>query len=196
MSNFVLQIDYFVMSQFLRSEDIVAYNLSTKIFGLTLFIYVSVLTALWPLFSEAIAQGNWAMVRSHTRKYLGIGMGWMLVSTIFLIGLMPKAIQLLAPRETIVIPMMLILLLGAYNLLRVWTDTFAMILLSMSDLTLLWMITPLQAFISVASQWYLAQLFGLYGILLGLILSFVLTASWILPWAVHRHYQKYATLKT
>lgn len=194
MANLVLQIDYIIMSQLLKSEDIVAYNLSTKIFGLALFIYVSVLTALWPVFSEAIAKGNWAMVRSHTGRYLGIGLGFMSASTTLLVWLMPRGIQFLAPNETVVIPITFILLLGVYQLLRVWTDTFAMILLSMSDLRPLWIISPLQALVSVISQWYLAQLFGLYGIVLGLILSFVLTASWALPFAVHKHYRKYTVI--
>lgn len=189
MAALVLQIDYLVMSQFLNPHDIVAYNVSTKIFGLVLFMYVSVLTALWPVFSEAIARGNWAMVRSHTRKYLEFGLGFVLVSTILLVWLMPKAIQLLVPNETVVIPVMFILLLGVYQLLRVWTDTFAMILQSMSDLKPLWIFVPIQALLSVVLQWTLVPVFGLYGILFGLVGSFVLTVTWALPLAVRRHYR-------
>lgn len=192
MANLVLQIDYLVMSQLLKPEDIVAYNLSTKIFGLAFFIYASLLTSLWPTFSEAIAQGNWATVKNHTRKYLWIGLGFMLLVTAVLAWIMPAAIHLLAPNEIIVIPVVFIVLLGAYQLIRVWTDTFAMILMSMSNIRPLWLTSPVQALLSISLQWYLAQSIGIYGIVIGLILSFLLTASWALPFAVHKHYSNVA----
>jgi len=193
MSNLVLQIDYLVMSQLLKPEDIVAYNLSTKIFGLGFFIYASLLTSLWPAFSEAIAQGNWATVKSHTRKYLWIGLFFMVLVTAVLSLTMPTAIHLLAPNETIVIPVIFIISLGAYHLVRVWTDTFAMILMSMSDIKPLWLTSPVQALLSISLQWYLAQSMGIYGIVAGLILSFLLTAAWTLPFAVRKRYRKMAS---
>lgn len=190
MANLVLQIDYIVMSQLLTPENIVAYNLSTKIFGLAFFVYSSLLTSLWPAFSEAIARGDWIMVKDYSRKYLSIGLAFMTLVTSALVWLMPTAIGLLAPNQTIVIPMLFILLLGIYQLIRVWTDTFAMILMSMSDVMPLWMTSPIQALFSISLQWYLAQAIGLYGIVIGLILSFLLTASWVLPFAVNKHYCK------
>ncbi|HUX65240.1 MATE family efflux transporter [Sulfuricella sp.] len=191
MTSLSLQIDYLVISQFLKPADIVVYNLSTRISWFILFIYISALTALWPVFSEAIAQGNWVVVRRLTRKYLEIGLGFTLICSLLLVWLMPMAVQVLAPNETIVIPVMFILLLGIYQLLRVWTDTFAMILQSMSELKPLWIAGPIQAFLSVVSQWYLAQSLGLYGIILGNTLSFALTSSWLLPLAVNAHYKKH-----
>lgn len=188
-----LQIDYLVISQFLKPEDIVIYNLSTRISWFILFMYVSALTALWPVFSEAIALGDWFLVKVLTKKYLGIGLGFTLASSISLVWLMPIAVKILAPNEIIIIPVMFILLLGIYQLVRVWTDTFTMILQSMSDLKPLWIIGPSQAILSVALQWYLAQALGLYGIILGNIVSFALTSAWFLPRAVFMHYKTHAS---
>lgn len=194
MTSLALQIDYLVISQFLKPEDIVIYNLSTRVSGLVFFFYVSALTALWPVFSEAIAQGNWAIVRGLTRKYLGIGLGYTLVSSLLLVWLMPKAVQILAPQETIIIPVIFILLLGLYQLLRVWTDTFAMILQSMNDLKPFWITGPIQTLLSVILQWNLAQWLGLYGIIFANILAFALTSAWFLPLAVKKHYKTYIRL--
>ena len=195
MTSLSLQIDYLVISQFLKPEDIVIYNLSTRISWFVFFLYVSALTALWPLFSVAIVQGNWDLVRGLTRKYLGIGLGFTLVSSLLLVWLMPKVVNILSPNEVIVVPVMFILLLGLYQLLRVWTDTFAMILQSMSDLKPLWIAAPIQALLSVLSQWYLVQSFGLYGIILGNTLAFALTSSWLLPLAVNNHYKKHKIIQ-
>ena len=189
MAAAVLQIDYVVMSQFLKAYDITVYNISTKVFGLAFFIYGAVLAALWPIFSEEIANQNWKIVKARMKKYLSLGLGFMALSTLSLIWLMPVAVHILAPMEQLVVPLALIVFLGIYYMVRVWTDTFAMILQSMSDLRPFWIYVPIQAVISVALQWTLAPVFGLYGILLGLLASFVLTVSWALPLAVRRHYR-------
>jgi len=195
MTSVALQIDYLVISQFLKPEDIVVYNLSTRISWLVLFIYVAALTALWPVFSEAIELGKWEVVKGLTQKYLKIGLSFTLVSSILMVWFMPEAIKILAPQNTIVVPTLFILSLGLYLLLRVWTDTFSMILQSMSDLKPLWIAGSLQAFLSVTLQWYLAQWIGLYGIILGNAMSFATTTAWLLPYAVNRHYKKTLVLK-
>lgn len=184
-----LQIDYLVISQFLKAEDIVVYNLSTRISWFILFLYVSALTALWPVFSEAIAQDDWALVKHLTKRYLGFGLAFAFTCSLLFVWLMPIAVRFLAPNETIIIPVMFILLLGVYQVLRVWTDTFTMILQSMSDMKPLWIVGPFQAILSITFQWYLAQSMGLYGIILGNILSFSLTSAWFLPRIVMRHYK-------
>lgn len=177
------------MSQFLSSHDIVIYNLTTKVFGLGVFIYGALLKALWPTLTEAIVQNNWSMSNSYARRSLAFGLSFMLINTILLIWLMPEAIKLIAPRETIVIPMMFILFMGAYQILRVWTDTFATILQSMSDIRTFWLTLPLQSFLSVILQWSLTPHFGIHEILLGLTGLFILTTVWFLPLAVIKHYK-------
>jgi len=189
MAAAVLQIDYVVMSQFLKAYDITVYNISTKVFGLAFFIYGAVLAALWPIFAENIANQNWKVVKARTKKYLSLGLAFMALCSLSLIWLMPVAVRILAPYEKLVVPPALIVFLGIYYMVRVWTDTFAMILQSMSDLRPFWIYVPIQAVISVVLQWTLAPIFGLYGILLGLLASFVLTVSWALPFAVKKHYQ-------
>lgn len=189
MAATVLQIDYVVMSQFLKAYDITVYNISTKVFGFAFFIYGAVLAALWPIFAEEITNQNWTIVKLRMKKYLLLGLGFMALISLLLIWLMPVAVHILAPKEKLVVPLALIVFLGIYYMVRVWTDTFAMILQSMSDLKPFWIYVPIQAVISVVLQWTLAPIFGLYGILLGLLASFVLTVSWALPLAVRRHYR-------
>ena len=183
----ILQIDYVVMAQLLGPQDIVIYNMSTKIFGLVLFMYSSILLALWPIFSEKIIKRDWDSVKKYTKSYLSLGLCFMATMTFCLIWIMPFFIKILAPKEHIVIPVGFIILLGFYQMLRVWTDTFATILQSMGDLKPFWAAMPIQALLSVSFQWILGNHFGLYGIVLGLIISFILTSVWCLPWALFKH---------
>ena len=185
----VLQIDYIVMSQFLAAQDIAAYYISTKVFGLAFFVYSAILAALWPVFAESIAKHEWGLVQRYLRKYLALGLSFMFVCTISLIWLIPVAVGMLAPNENIIIPFGFILLLGFYHMIRVWTDTFAMVLLSINHMRPFWIYVPIQAILSIVLQWILVPLYGLYGVALGLIGSFIFTVSWALPMATLKKYK-------
>lgn len=187
----VLQMDYVVISQFLKPADIVSYNVSTKIFGLVFFVYTSMLSALWPVFSEKIIEKKWDIVKINTKKYLIFGFIFIAINTIALAYFMPKIVEILSPKEIIHVEIKFIILLGLYFIIRVWTDTFAMILQSMNKLGPFWIYVPIQAVISVGLQCLLAPRFGLFGVVSGLILSFILTVAWGLPYAVKNHIKNF-----
>lgn len=181
MSNGVLQVDYLIMSQFLEPRQIVSYNFATKIYALVFFVYGAVLSAIWPICAEAVSRREWDLVKGYIRKYTGMGIALIAVSTALLMVFMSDAVQLLAPKEMITIPTLFILLLGGYQMIRVWTDTYGMVLQSMSYLRPFWLYIPFQVIINVLLQWLLVPTLGVYGVVLGLVGSFVMTAAWVLP---------------
>jgi Na+-driven multidrug efflux pump len=73
-----------------------------------------------------------------------------------------------------------------YYVMRVWTDTYAMVLQCRSHLYPLWISTPIQAILSVVFQILLIQRLGVQGAVWGMMGSFLFTAAWILPWSVRR----------
>ncbi|WP_298439779.1 MATE family efflux transporter [Geobacter sp.] len=183
----VLQIDYLIMSQFLKAPEIVVYNLASKVFNLVFFVYNAVLAAIWPICAEAVATSSWHVVQRYTRKYLVVGGGLIAFATVVFAISMPQLVRLLSPKEPVVVPVLFILLLGFYQMVRVWTDTFAMVLQSMSYLRPFWMFVPMQALLSAGLQLALVPSYGIYGVVVGLIGSFLLTVSWLLPLALQRH---------
>jgi O-antigen/teichoic acid export membrane protein len=186
----VLQVDYIVIAQLLSSYDITVYNIATKVFVLVFFFYNALLFALWPVIAESIAKGEWRAVWRNTKQSIIFGTAAMFIGTMLLVWLMPVAVGVLAPKEAIIIPVGFILLLGVYQVIRVWTDTFAMLLQSMNAMTPFWILVPFQALASVGLQWVLVSHYGIYGAIWGLIGSFLLTVAWGLPLAVKRNYQR------
>lgn len=182
-----LQVDYIVISQFLPADEIAVYNLTSKVYGLAAYVYSAMIVALWPVFAELIAQNAWGQVKRYLFKYLGFGMAYMAICTIAMIWLMPLAFKLLAPNKGLTAPLSIVVFMGLYQVIRVWTDTFAMLLQSMSKLRPFWIFVPVQATLSAGLQWWLAPRYGLTGIVIGLSLSFLLTVSWGLPLAARRY---------
>lgn len=189
MASMVVQADYLVMSQVLTPTQIVTYSIATKIFGLFFVCYGAVLNALWPVFSEALVRGNVTVVQSYINRYVFFSIVLVILYSAVLAIFMPYISAILMPGITIVIPTSFIMLLAGYYILRVWSDMYAMVLNSISKLRVMWLYMPVQALLSVGLQFYLASIFGIYGIVIGLMASFVLTAAWILPYEVRRNFK-------
>jgi O-antigen/teichoic acid export membrane protein len=184
LSALVLQVDVLVISQLLLAKDVATYSLVAKIFALIFFGYSAMLGSLWPVFAEARAAGHWDNISQIARRYLVSGVAFMAVATLCLVGAMPWIVRILAPHSGIVVSATLILLMGIYYAIRVWTDMYTTILQCGNDVRVFWLYVPLQAIVGVSLQWVLASHYGLHGIVLGLIGSFALTAAWVLPLAV------------
>lgn len=183
----VLQIDYIMLSQFVTANEIVIYNIVAKVSLLPAFIYSAVLMALWPVLAETITRNGWQDVTVYLKKCLTFGIAFMVVSFLLIAMLMPFMARVLSPSTQVIIPVLFIILFGVYQVIRVWTDTFSVILQSKNDLSVFLVWTPVQAFFSVAFQLALAPKYGIYGIIIGLIFSFLVTAIWVLPRRFYYH---------
>ena len=187
MGSAVVQFDYIVISQFLPSQKIIIYAIATKVFTLAAFAYTSALLAIWPVCTELITRNQWRSVMHLVRKYIWAGSAFIFLCTVILMETMPSIAHILSPKSLIIVPTRLIVLLGVYQLIRVWTDTHAIVLQSMSDLKPLLKSVPLQAVICVVLEWTLAPKWGAEGIVVGLIASYLLTVTWWLPLSVQKH---------
>ncbi len=186
MAAAVLQVDFIIMAKVLSASDIVVYSIATRVFGLVFFVYNALLMAMWPMCSEAIAGGRWAEVRRMIRKYVLLGGAFVLVCGIGIEVSKPLIVAILAPASRLTIPQSVVALLTLYYMLRVWTDTFSTVIQSTNRLGVFWIALPFQAAFSVTFQVLGARWLGLEGMILGLIVCFVLTTTWILPFTVHR----------
>jgi O-antigen/teichoic acid export membrane protein len=190
---FVLQVDLIIVSQFLPPRQIATYAVISRIFSFVFLIYSSALLALWPVCSEHLARNNWAPVQRYVRYYIIIGSLFVAAFTLLIAAEKKTIVSVVAPGGALEVPLGSILLFGALYLVRVWTDTFAMVLQSKSMLLPLWISTPIQALLSVLFQILLIPRLGLSGAILGVIGSFLLTASWILPVFVFKSFGRMRT---
>ncbi len=188
MSIGVLQVDYIVISQLLGSHELVVYSLSTRIFGVLAFMYTAVLLSLWPILAELIVKADWEGIKRYLKRYIVLGVVFIFLGTVMLIPIMPYFVSMLSPREYVRIPVAFIILLGCYQMIRVWTDTFGVLLQSMSDLKPFWTFVPIQALLSAGLQCILSPYLGINGIVIGLICSFLFTVSWGLPMFARKYY--------
>jgi O-antigen/teichoic acid export membrane protein len=179
MANIVLQADYIVLSQKFQAQDVLIYSIHQRIFSIVFFVYVAVLQALWPTCAEMRIAGRWQELKDTARGHILFGiLGVLLYTAVIFIFRNP----IMGFFSNAVIPsFILIIAFGVLNVIRVWTDTFGMLLQSMNILQPLWIIVPLQAILTLAFQFLFSDYFGLVGIVIGLIVGYILTAALFCP---------------
>lgn len=182
----VLQIDYIIMSQFVEANEIAMYSIAMKLFAIGALLYGAVLQAFWPTCSEWVVSQEWDKIESFTTKYVVLMGIFMTMFTVAVVLFREQLLSLLMPAGGIDLPVSFAILMGVTFLVRAWTDIFAIILNSANDLRdVLWW-GLIQAALNVSLQIFLAPRFGVYGITLGLLGSFLLTVSWALPRRVYK----------
>lgn len=182
LSACTLAVDYFVMSRLLGAHDIAKYNLTSRLFGTILTIHAILLATAWPVVSELMHGDKSQAARHKVVLVLRQGLTLGVLSGGVLILIMPWVITILTGGKVGEIPVVISLAWFGYNLLRIWCDTFAMGLLCVGKTDVINRYIPFQAAISIFGQYLLGSAFGLVGVMAGLILSFITTAAWILPW--------------
>jgi O-antigen/teichoic acid export membrane protein len=189
-----LKVDYIVMSQLLPGPDIVSYNIASMIFTSIFFIYAAMLAALWPSCAEAIARHRWDEIGGYLRRYIALGVLLIALSTLLIAIFRPQILNLLSPKAPVSLGVGLIAFFGVYYLIRVWTDTFGMILQSISAMKIFLIAVPIEAAIAVTLQILFVRRFGPLGIPAALIVAYLCTVSWIMPVTLLRKHQ--ATIKS
>lgn len=191
IATIVLQADYIVMSQKLNANDIVVYVLLMKIFTFISFFHSALLQALWPECVELRVRQQWSKLDGLVYRYIIIGVGLVISFTVAFLFLKSEIISFVSKGNVTDVDAGIVLMIGLYFIFRVWSDTYAMLHQSMNYLSPLWKLVPIQAVISLGLQWFLCDLIGLYGIVLGLILSFVLTVVVFLPLSYNKKIKEY-----
>lgn len=187
LASVTLNVDYLIISRTLTAEEIAAYSVLSRVYFGGMSIYAGLLTAAWPVFSAMGVYGDRAGIERHIHLYLLAGLGGLVAASVVLVAMMPTILLWLAPGLSIHVSALTLALFSIYVGLRIWTDTYATALQALSEVGVFLKIVPVQAFISITMQWTLARQLGINGILLGLMLSFVFTVAWVLPWKLKRH---------
>lgn len=181
LAAFTLQIDYVVIGKLMSAEDIVLYSIVTKMMAFNLFLFTAVVQAVWPVCAEATTQHKWSEVDQLIWRLVMLGFIIILMGASFMWLFREDVLRNLSASHNLVIPIELWCLLSVYGLVRVWSDSYAMLLQSMGIVSIFLIYVPIQSIISVLGQLIFGSYFGLSGVVIAIILSFVLTAVWILP---------------
>ncbi|MGS0753441.1 MATE family efflux transporter [Roseateles sp. GG27B] len=184
ISTFSVACDYIVMARLLSSVEVAQYSLVSKCFSVVLSLHAVVLSASWTPMSDLFYKKSFDHMRPMVLRVLGVGFCLLILACIpiafgldsiigFLSGNIVPGVGFAAAAGAI-----------SYLAVRVWTDTFAMVLMSCNQMSTMNAYIVWQSVLAISLQWLLGNWYGVPGIFVGATLSFLITASWILPYRV------------
>lgn len=176
-----LSCDYIVMSRLLQSGQVAQYSLASKTFGTILTLHSVLLAASWTPLSDRFFRGDLSGMRGQLARLLGLGAVLVALAGVPLALGMDLVVKLLSGGKIDALPLTLTLGWLVYVAMRVWSDSFATALLSCNQVGIINRYIVWQSLISLTAQWLMASRYGATGIVLGILVSFLMTAAWILP---------------
>ena len=139
------------------------------------------LQAYWPVSAEAIQRGEYRHLRRLIVRGVGFGAAIVLLASLGFYLFLGRIGHLLMPADPPALPAALIPLFALYWLVRVWCDTFAVLIQSAGKPIFLCVMVLFQAGLNLVLSYLGARHFGLPGLLVGMTGSFLLTCGWASP---------------
>ena len=187
LSLLTLQVDYFIASQTLNANEIYSYSIISKVFAVPQVVFNAVLFAVWPTLTDAAFKADWVLFKSKVKSVINFGVVLVVGFSCLLPVVSTKIKQILNVDGEINFTPNLIIVVAVYQIVRIWTDTFAMALQSLGIYRPFWFLVPFQASVSILLQWKMSEILGVLGLYVGLIIGFLLTVSWGLPFWLKNH---------
>jgi O-antigen/teichoic acid export membrane protein len=176
-----MQMDYIIISQTLNPNSILEYNIFLRFFMMPIFLFITFAGASWPRFSEMFVSKNFVQIKTLLKRYFVYATVFVILCSLMIYAFAPMAIKLLMPGVIINYSIALVILFFIYTLLTCWVELARTFLYSINALRVFWIYMPIQILISVPCQFFLSKKFGPEGIVMGFIISILLTMFWILP---------------
>lgn len=186
----VFQIDRYLILRLAGPGEVTEYELATRLYMLAYSVYLLVQGPLWAAMGEALKKRDVQWTRVVLRRVSTISVGAMTLIAVALTVGGRTVIRLWTGRTDAVPSQLLLALVGLYFIVRVWTEIYSILLFSLDQhremipSSLLHGVTTLGLGILFGRAW------GLTGIVAANTLSFLLTASWWVPWRARIHLRR------
>jgi O-antigen/teichoic acid export membrane protein len=176
-----MQTDYIIASQILSHEEIIKYGIFFRFFMFPIFIYESLLIAVWPVLSEFFIKQKYQEIKAMLRRYSFYGILTMILCSVLIYVFSGFIIRFLAPDSHIEASFGLIACFTVYSLARTITAVYGTFTNSINILRIVAVYLPFNIIINIVAQYYFGKLYGAQGIIMGNAVSLLLTSFWILP---------------
>jgi O-antigen/teichoic acid export membrane protein len=181
LSSATLSIDYMVLTKVASGNEISTYNIIGKVFAVVLTVHSVILTNSWSSMCEYFHSGSGALAKKLMNNIVTSGLVLGLLVSVGIAIFSGLIAEFLSDQRISELPIAMVLIWAVYICIRIWSDSFAMGLMSCNAMKELNSYLPLQAIMSVIFQIVFGKYFGAYGVIIGVLLSFLSTAAWLLP---------------
>jgi O-antigen/teichoic acid export membrane protein len=179
-----LNIDILIAHNLLSSEEVGVYFLVSKIFATGFMVFSILIQIYWPTIVNQIIDLEFDSLSVFMKKmFIFFTLSILVCSSVLIIYLLNIDnydyfdVSDNFNKSTI----LLVSLFGVYYIIRVVCDLYATLLQCWGETSVLNKVVPIQAIISAALQIIFGYYFGMEGLVLGMLVSFICTVLYALP---------------
>jgi O-antigen/teichoic acid export membrane protein len=174
-------LDYVVLTRTVTPAEIGEYALVNRAFMGMLSLYGVILATRWAPVAELVHQAQSDRVRFEVARLLkyGCALAIAVIGGLWLV--LDWVASLLSAGKIASISPGLAIGWSCYLLARIWSDTFATVLLGAGQTKAVNRALAIQAAVGILLQLLLAPQFGSMGVIFGMTIGLALTAGWMLP---------------
>ncbi len=186
---FVLQIgvsvayasDNIIIAKMLGPNSVAQYSVVSKLFEGVLMVIGLAFASLWPAYGEAKARGDRLWIKKTLARSMLTTLLLLVTAAMLLITCYKPLLQLWVGAKH-VFPFALVAWYAIWMVLKGLGGTYSMFLNGMTVLRLQLIIATLFTLISITTKVWFVLFFGLDGILIALILSYIITT--VIPYSI------------
>jgi O-antigen/teichoic acid export membrane protein len=186
---FVLQLagslafasDNVIIAQILGADAVAQYSVVAKLFEGVLIIISLAFSPLWPAYGEAKARGDKTWIKETLKRSMLTTL-LLVISAAILLTFFYKPLLAIWVGKNHLFPFELVVLYAVWMIFKGMGGTYSMFLNGIHVLRLQLIIASMFTFVSIVLKIWFAYTFGLNGLLIALILSYVVTT--VFPYAL------------
>lgn len=172
----IFTTDNLIITQVMGPDHVTTYSIVFKLFSVITLVNGMVTANLWSAYTEAYVKKDYAWIEKALKK-LNFGMILVIAATLIL-ALLANSIMALWFRKEFLLPSSLIILMGIYVVVSVWSQIYSYFLNGIGKINIQVYLSVSAAVINIPISVYFAKHLGIgsAGVILGTIVSLSLFA--------------------
>lgn len=163
-----------LISRLLSPSEVTPYQISYKYFSLTIMLFTLIAAPLWSATTDAYTKGDWDWINKMMRKMRKVMILFFVL--LFVMFVASELVYYIWVGRSVNIGYLLSALMALYMALLIFSTCYSNILFGIGKIRLITIVTVFQAVIYIPLAIFLGHKWGLYGIVLALLLVNMLCA--------------------
>ena len=187
LSNFVTALDFYFINKFADSIMVFNYSILNRIFTLALTFQSILLVNYWTRLSDLFYLNKFANFRKLVKNLVLISTISVFMLFLFYLFFEKEVLKFLTSSKVDSIAFKFELIVFCLFVVRLISNVYASSLQAIGMFKDFLLYISIQATLALILQYFLGFYFSVWGVLIGILLSYLMTAIWYLPKQVYKH---------
>lgn len=178
------QTNNLIISHFVGPSEVTVFNIAYKYMQVLTMIFTILITPFWSAFAEANVNGDYEWMKSTTKRLIQIVGGLALLGIVMVIA--SRLFYKIWLNDVVTVPLIVTVLVFGFHICNIWSTLWTQLLCGFGKIRLQVICSTLCCLSYLPMGIWGCRHYGLIGLLVASLISFVLFTSWFGYIQVHK----------